>query len=35
MTLILTFAGLLTAFVITLKLGAPKARPVPVAVRKD
>lgn len=35
MTLILTFAGLLTAFAITLALGAPKARPAPVPQRRD
>ncbi len=33
MTLILTFAGLLTAFAITLALGAPKQRPVPIRER--
>ena len=33
MTLILTFAGLLTAFAITLALGAPKSRPVAVRDR--
>lgn len=30
MTTILTFAGLLTAFGITLQLGAPRPRPVKV-----
>jgi len=34
MTLILTFVGLLTAFGITLALGAPRPKAVPVA-RKD
>jgi hypothetical protein len=33
MTLIVMALGLLTAFAITLKLGAP--RPQPVAIRKD
>ncbi|CAM3149137.1 hypothetical protein PANO111632_05260 [Paracoccus nototheniae] len=33
MTLILTFAGLMTAFAITLALGAPRPRPVPT--KKD
>lgn len=31
MTLILTFAGLMTAFAITLALGAPRPRAQPVA----
>ena len=33
MTLILTFAGLLTAFAITLALCAPKPRPVAIRDR--